>query len=326
MPSARQKFSVGLFVIIAGALILVFMLMLGLSDLFHDGHRYSAYFRESVRGLNPGAEVAYRGVEVGRVESIRLAPDGDLVEVIVSIDDKITDPSSLVATVRSIGITGIMYLELAPPGPDEIVRPPEMDFEPDYPVIATRPSEMSRMIASAEKIINDIMEIPVMEIAASIESAVKNLDRAIIEARIGEISGGILDIIEKSNEMLEVEKWDEIRVSMLEASESLEKLMRQSTDTVTRVDTFLEENTESAEQTLREAEKAVADASAFMNRASKIADDTDKRIDWYDQRLSFIVEDLQQAAGSLNRLIERLDNDPSQLLFGRPVPPKPIEK
>ena len=325
MPSARQKFSVGLFVIIAGALILVFMLMLGLSDLFHDGHRYSAYFRESVRGLNPGAEVAYRGVEVGRVESIRLAPDGDMVEVIVSIDDRIPDPSTLVATIRSIGITGIMYLELAPPGPDEIVEPPEMDFEPDYPVIATRPSEMSRMIASAEKIISEIGELPVMEIAVSIESAVKNLDRAITEARIGEIADGIQDIVEKSSAVLEVEKWDEIRASILETSENLEKLILASTDTVARVDMFLEDNTESVEQVLREAEKAVADASAFMNRASKIADDTDKRIDWYDQRFSLIVEDLQQAAGSLNRFIERLENDPSQLLFGRPVPPKPIE-
>ena len=201
MPSARQKFSVGLFVIIAGALILLFMLLLGLSDLFHDGNRYSAYFRDSVRGLNPGAEVAFRGVEVGRVESIRLAPDGDLVEVVVVIDTRITDPSELVATVRSLGITGIMYMELERPGPEEIVDLPEMDFEPDHPVIATRPSEMSRMIASAEKIISKLGDLPIMEIANGIESAVNNIDRAITDARIGELSDGIRDIVEKSGEV-----------------------------------------------------------------------------------------------------------------------------
>jgi len=326
MPSARQKFSVGLFVIIAGALILLFMLLLGLSDLFHDGNRYSAYFRDSVRGLNPGAEVAFRGVEVGRVESIRLAPDGDLVEVVVVIDTRITDPSELVATVRSLGITGIMYMELERPGPEEIVDLPEMDFEPDHPVIATRPSEMSRMIASAEKIISKLGDLPIMEIANGIESAVNNIDRAITDARIGELSDGIRDIVEKSGEVLNVEKWDEIQTSMLEAAEQLEKLMRKSTDTVARVDMFLLENTELAAQTLREAEKAVAGASGFIERAGKIADEADKQIDLYDKRFTRIVEDLRQAAGSLNRIIDRLEHDPSQLLFGRPVPPKPIEE
>lgn len=326
MPSARQKFFVGLFVIIAGALILLFMLLLGLSDFFHDGNRYAAYFRESVRGLNPGAEVAFRGVEVGRVESIRLAPDGDLVEVIVIIDSSITKPAELVATIRSLGITGIMYVELDRPGPGEIVDLPDMDFEPTYPVFATRPSVMARMIDSAEKIISEIGELPIMEIATGIESTVKNLDRAITDARIGETSDSIRELVEKSREVLDVEKWDEIRISMLEASENLERLMRQSSDTVARVDTFLEENTESAAQTLREAEKAVAGASAFMDRIAGIADDADKQIDWYDQRLALIVEDLRQAAGGLNRLMDRLENDPSQLLFGRPVPPKPIDK
>ena len=326
MPSARQKFSVGLFVIIAGALILLFMLLLGLSDLFHDGNRYAAYFRESVRGLNPGAEVAFRGVEVGRVESIRLAPDGDLVEVVVVIDSRITDPSELVATIRSLGITGIMYMELERPGPGEMVDPPDMDFEPEHPVIATRPSEMSRMIASAEKIISELGDLPITEIANGIESAVNNIDRAITDARIGELSDGIRDIVEKSGEVLDVEKWAEIRTSMLEAAEHLEKLMRKSTDTVARVDTFLLENTESAAQTLREAEKAVAGASELMERAGRIADEADKQIDHYDKRFTRIVEDLRQAANSLNRLIDRLEHDPSQLLFGRPVPPKPIEE
>lgn len=326
MPSTRQKFSVGLFVIIAGSLIVFFMLLLGLSDLFQEGRRYAAYFEESIGGLNPGAEAAYRGVEIGRVETVSVAPDGELVEVILRIDPDIKNITDMVAMIRGAGITGIMHIELQKQAPDKKVEPPELNFEPEYPVIATRPSEMSRMIAGVNEIISNLKEIPMNKISGQVEKTLENFNRMLVDAKIDEISAGLRETIEKSNAILDKEDWDEIRASLLETSKRVNALAEQSNKTVSRIDTFLEINKEPIEKSIADAGKAADNASRFFDQASGTLGDTETRIEKYDQELSVVVDDLQQAANNLNRVLDQLANHPSQFVFGGPVPSKPIEE
>ena len=50
------------------------------------GSLYSVYFDESVQGLQVDSAIKYRGVEIGKVQSIEVAPDNRLIEVIMKID------------------------------------------------------------------------------------------------------------------------------------------------------------------------------------------------------------------------------------------------
>jgi ABC-type transporter Mla subunit MlaD len=63
-----------------------------------------------VQGLDRGAAVKYRGVAAGRVERIDIAPDGDLIEVKMSIDNRYADllfkDPTLRAQLQLSGITG----------------------------------------------------------------------------------------------------------------------------------------------------------------------------------------------------------------------------
>jgi len=327
MPTVRQKFSVGLFVIIAFALFILFLLLLGLTDYFREGRLYAAYFRDSVRGLNPGAEVAYQGVEVGRVEAINLAPDRELVEVIMFLDDDIAEIApALVAMVRTLGITGIMYVELQRLPPDMRPEPIELTFEPEYPVIDTRPSEMTRVIDNFNEFVEYMKDIRVKEIAEGVEDAINHFNRAMVEAEIAEISAGLREIIEKTNAILDKDRFDDTHAALMTTFGELNDLIAESRKTVNRVDSFLEINREPIERSLSEAERAAEDAAAFFEQARVMAAHTDMRLDQYDQRLKVIVDDIGQAANNLNRLLDQLSNHPSQLLFGRPAPPKPIEK
>jgi len=326
MPSLRQKFSVGLFVIISGSLIVFFMLLLGLSDFFQEGRRYAAYFEESIKGLNPGAEATYRGVEIGRVESVSVAPDGELVEVIIRIDPKVNNITDMVAMIQTAGITGIMHIEFQIQAPDEKIEPPELTFEPKYPVIATRPSDMSRMIVGVNEIINNLKEVRITEISEQAEATLENFNRILVELKIDEISTGLRETIEKTNAILDKQDWDEIRASLLETSKRINALAEQSDKTVSRVDTFLEKNKEPIEKSIADAGKAADNASRFFDQASGTLSDTETRLEKYDQKLTVIVDDLQQAAYNLNRVLDQLSNHPSQFLFGHPVPSKPIEE
>ena len=91
VATEARKFRVGVFVIVAILIGLAAAIWLGASRYLADESAAVTYFSESVQGLDRGAAVKYRGVPAGRVESIGIAPDGELIEVVMSIDTRYAD-------------------------------------------------------------------------------------------------------------------------------------------------------------------------------------------------------------------------------------------
>jgi len=102
---------------------------------------YTSFFDEAVSGLEVGSPISYRGVKVGNVSAIDVAPDRRHVEVSYTLgvkvlrrlgiagdatgkDTKITVPPELRVQIASTGLTGTKYLGIdffdeqsAPPHP-----------------------------------------------------------------------------------------------------------------------------------------------------------------------------------------------------------------
>ena len=107
---------------------------------------YHTYFDESVQGLEVGALVKYRGVRIGRVAAIEIAPDRRHVAVDLAVEDALarrvglaTALPSLRAQLALLGITGlkIVDLDVAVPG----ARPPvALTFTPKEPYLPSQPS------------------------------------------------------------------------------------------------------------------------------------------------------------------------------------------
>jgi hypothetical protein len=69
------------------------------------------YFDESVQGLDKDSPVKYRGVSIGRVENINVAPDAALIQVVLKIESGLESGiDDIVARLKSVGITGIMFV------------------------------------------------------------------------------------------------------------------------------------------------------------------------------------------------------------------------
>src|SRR5438270_10422099 len=64
-------------------------------------------------GLYKNANVTYRGVAVGRVESVGLNPTGVTAEMRLNSGTPI--PSNVTATVKSVSAIGEQYIDLVPP-------------------------------------------------------------------------------------------------------------------------------------------------------------------------------------------------------------------
>src|SRR5579875_434486 len=74
-------------------------------------YRVTADF-EAGGGLYKNANVTYRGVAVGRVESVTLNSHG--VDAIMRLNSGTSVPSNVTATVKSVSAIGEQYVDLVP--------------------------------------------------------------------------------------------------------------------------------------------------------------------------------------------------------------------
>lgn len=120
MRQAVTERVVGVFVL-AGMLCLAYLaISLGDLDVFRgSAYRVTALF-DSVSGLKDGASVEIAGVEVGKVESIRLSDD-DRADVRIRIRGGVKITADVIASVRTKGIIGDRYIRLEQGGSDKYI-------------------------------------------------------------------------------------------------------------------------------------------------------------------------------------------------------------
>ncbi|MFV9646304.1 MAG: MlaD family protein, partial [Desulfobacterales bacterium] len=77
MSKKASKTAIGGFVVGALALIVVGVLIFGSGKFLTKTQTYVMYFEGSVRGLNVGAPIVFRGVKIGSVTRIQLVANTD---------------------------------------------------------------------------------------------------------------------------------------------------------------------------------------------------------------------------------------------------------
>lgn len=81
MAAPTNHWKLGLFVVVGFVLVLSTGAVLGARSLRKEVVRYVSYFDESVQGLETGSPIKFRGVTIGNVGWIDVAPDHRHVEV-----------------------------------------------------------------------------------------------------------------------------------------------------------------------------------------------------------------------------------------------------
>lgn len=147
---------VGAFVLILGALLVGGVLWLSSGKSYrHSYDTYLVYMNETVSGLNPDAPVRYRGVRVGSVRRIALAPGNvELVQLTLDIEHGTPVKQDTVAVLRSQGLTGITAVELSGGSRDS----PPLQSTPgeEQPVIRSGPSLMLRLDSSVTALLSNL--------------------------------------------------------------------------------------------------------------------------------------------------------------------------
>lgn len=343
MTERANEWKVGAFIASAVALLVATLFWLGVSRFDSETVSRVTYFDESVQGLEVGAPVKIRGVTIGKVTDIMLAPDHRLVEVRAEIEvaamrsmnvigqtDVIDEtssstPSEMRIIVAAQGITGIKFLEadFFPPETPKI----ELSFDPPPTYVPSAPSTL-KSLEDAVRGLGDELPATIREIrllASTLEGRIAEVDagglvesvRALSddlrrlldpdrEGGIGSEARGLVKDLRGTTRSL-----DQVLAALggpdgavERITASVEQLQSDMGSTMARIDELL------AASDLPGASASVSDAAAS---AGRLADE----LGVATRDLPGVLQDLRAALRSIDGLVKLLERDPGVLLRGR---------
>ena len=218
--SNPNYFRLGLFVLAAiGALIAV-ILIFGSGQIFQKTFEVETYIKQSVTGLDKGASVRFRGVKVGQVISVGLTgeiyeseiplnkrKEYVIVRMLINGDPKhllgdinILVAANLRARVKTMGITGVNYIEFDFNNEDHDYADLAFSWKPEYPVIPSIPSPADEIFSGLQKVVSNLSALNLVETQRKFDSLVSNLNTVL--AGSGKGNQGIAQSVQELNTLL----------------------------------------------------------------------------------------------------------------------------
>jgi len=324
MARKNSPLIVGLFVTAGIIITVVTIIWLGASRYYETGLTCVTYFDESVQGLQVDSLVKYRGVEIGSVKKIRVAPDGRLVEVVMLIKKKMFTPSEYVAQLRSAGITGIVFVELDRSKPSDAEHTPRLDFAAEYPIIPSVPSDIKQLFSTTEEILHKMASIDFKGLSDQFKSTGRSLEATFTGPRMKSILSHA-DTISARIDDTTIPQVTAILANVEIASQRLDAISKAVESTLTdgRVDAVVTE----AKGVMTDARGLIARVKTELEamklaetgeRANRMAEQMEKRARVITQELIITSDNLRQASEKLDEVVERVRETPSDLLFSKP--------
>jgi phospholipid/cholesterol/gamma-HCH transport system substrate-binding protein len=301
MVKKKNYFIVGLFVLIGIVIGAAVIIWLSTSQYLQKGKFYATYFDESVQGLQIDSSVKYRGVDIGTVDRIRVAPDFRLIEIVMKIDYA-GNLDNTIAKLKTVGITGIVYVELDHRKTGDIDDSPKITFTPEYPVIPSNPSDIKQIFSGIDSIIGQINQIDFKGISDQIKIAARSINTF--------VSGDEMKRI--------IKNLDAMAASLDSAADKVNRIVSDG-----KIDDILDDTRESIKEAKIVIKKVKEEVNALNLAAT--SDKANRLIDTASRKTKLIAEDLwttsenlRRASENLDEVLERLKSDPSDIIFSEP--------
>jgi len=284
---------VGVFVLALGAALIAGVLWLSSGGAYRRTYdTYLTYMGESVSGLSRDAPVRYRGVEVGRVRRMSLAPaQVEQVQLTLDIERGTPVKQDTVAVLRVQGLTGIAYVELSggsSESPDLEVRPGD-----DYPVIRSAPSLMVRLDSAVSALLTNANRTSVSMNALMDEDNRREFKLILAE----------LQLLAKTL----AARSAAIDSTLANAARTMDNTARLSAD-LPRLVERIQQSADRFDRMTGDVAQAGTGVRADLREAA----------DEVVPQVRLLASELREVTSSLRRFSVQLEQNPSTLLFGRP--------
>ena len=299
---------VGGFVLILGSTLIAGVLWLASGGAFQTKYdKYLAIMDESVSGLNMNAPVKYNGVEVGKVRGIQLDTENpERVLLVFAIARGTPIREDTVAVLKTQGLTGIAYVELAGGKPDS---PPLLAKAGEqYPVIRTKPSLSARL----ENVLTTVL--------AKLDRTSSNIDAILSEENQLALKSTLADIAVVARTF--AARKDSLDAGIASAARTFDNSARVTAqlgpviDRIGRSADAVEKMGNETAEASRSASKTITAVGVDVQRLTA---DTLPELDR-------LLGELSALSASLRRFTSQTERSPNSLVFGKsPVPDGPGE-
>jgi paraquat-inducible protein B len=316
--------ALGVFVLGALALIVVGILFFGGGALLTKRLPAVTFFQDSVAGLQIGAAVTFRGVQVGRVKSIGIRVDPDTYRTIIQVDMQLLPDRVAVygsnlpldeklvpalvergltaKLVKQSFVTGILNVELNLRPGAAAFRAAEGITVPEVPSV---PSEFGAITKKLE-------DLDFGAVLDSMQRTLASLDRILTSPELNQTIRELPALTTQLRQTLktvdgEVAALSGVaRVSLADSTSALQKTMNAVQTLAANLDREVGATATAARGTLDRANTAIEGANALVDPRGRTAIQVQRAVD-----------DLAATAARLRNLAERVDRDPSILIRGR---------
>lgn len=335
MPAQARRLylRVGVLILVGLALGLAFILFFTAGKLGRTTRTFETYVRESVTGMDVGAAVRFRGVQLGQVTEINLVATSypppkdnftaayqrvivrfalDLTRLRDTPDVQQAVDNGLRARLATTGITGVGYIELDFVDKDRF--PAEVPpWTSEYPVIPSIPSTVAQVTSVAEALAQRVSDLPIEQILGDMSGLLSDLRRQVNEgdlARTAQAATETLATLQRVVADLNLpELSSELRGTIAEARGLLGG--PEVRGTLRNANTAMER----LQQGMQRLPAAIAQVEAAARSVTNTVGDI-------NGDLAPTLRDLRAASGSLRETTDGLRRAPAASLLA-PAPPAP---
>ena len=320
MNSKREQAWVGLFVLIAAALLIGTVLAVA-GTFSVGGVAHHAYFK-SAGGLLPGATVRYAGMKAGRVETVRVDPqDSTRIEVAFTVGHGIPVKTDSVAKITSLGPLDENYVEVGTGTKDAPLAPPGSEVKS---VTTVGISDLGDMIGNLAPVAQQVLQnlnqriTELQTTVARVNDLLNDRNRMNVSEGLGNLNAMLAEDRPKVSATLTNVQAASVKIEPL--LDNLKITMKRANDALAHVDSVVLENRQDIRAVVVELKQTLLTASSLMEQLRNTMDQNTDNIDQIMVNLRVTTENVKQ-------LTEALKTRPSVLIRGDTVKDrKPGEK
>jgi len=325
--AGMSYFKTGLFFLASVGVIVGGLFWVGTSGMLHESKTWVTYFDSSVQGLGTGSNVSYKGLNVGTVESLELAPQRDnLIRVVLSLDAGFRVEGPMAVQPAMKGISGQSYLAIVQ-APDNIQElTPEIDFPVDHPMIPAIPGRIQQVESALAKLYGKVEEL-------DIEGLLREWTRLASSARQSmsqvQVEGILKDVRMAMRDMQKVASRLEKVTAPLAESEAVGTARKSFAD-LSAASSSLKEISASLEQELDRLKPGTA--AGLAGHANQTLGSVDASVKDLSAETEKLLRHLRQNAVKLNQVLAQVQNlvrslqtDPGRIL-NRTEPKEPFKQ
>lgn len=309
MSSKREQVWVGLFVLIAAALLIGTVLAVG-GAFSGSTISHHSYFT-SAGGLLPGATVRYGGMKAGRVDAVRVDPqDSSRMEIDFSVDHGIPVKTDSVAKITSLGALDENYLEVGTGTRSASLAAPGSEVKGMQTVgIGAIGDVMGNLAPVAQQVLQNLNQrLTEMQVTVNrVNDLLNDRNRGNITNGLGNLNSMLAENRPKLSASLTNVQAASARIIPL--FDDLKTTMNQANVVLSHLDPIVVENRQDLRSVVIELKQTLVTASSLMEQLKNTAD---FNVDNIDE----MMRDLVTTTENLKQLTDAVKTRPSTLLLG----------